>query len=370
MTEQPAHDDPRNDAPGGERLGRPPRFVVLIVLAVVLVALAWSGVWYAGTQKADELVTAWLASEASKGRTYDCGERGFGGYPFRVEVTCSAPRLDIADASPRIRFSAENFRAVAQVWNLTHVIFEIDGPVRVAAGDRPKRPDVAVDADWQLLQGSLRAPDGRVERIDIAITDLTATPDPLTVGPGGGATVTAREFGLHGRSALSGAGSAPAGRDYDVAIDAGDLVVALDGMTPPDAVDIAFVGRLGAMPYPPPRDPEAFLAVWRENGGNIQVDRLSATQGETELRASGQLVPDGAGRPEGTVTISLAGPDITTPGVAGAFGGLAPVVAMALMFTGKPAEIDGRTALSGEVEFKDGKLMLGSMAIAELPRLF
>lgn len=366
MTEQ-LDPTPNRDAPGSERLGRPPRFIVLVVLAVVLVASVWSGIWYFGTQKAEEMVTAWLATEADRGRTYDCKKRGFGGYPFRVEVTCSSPRLDIADASPRIRVSAEHFRAVAQVWNLTHVIFEIDGPVRIETGDRRKRPDVAVDATWQLMQGSVRAPGGQVESVDVAITDLTAAPDPGTVGPGGGATVTAHQFELHGRTAGS---ASSVGRDYEVALDARALVVALQGATPADAVDLAFVGRLDAMPHPPPRDPQVFLTAWRGNRGTIQVDRLSATQGETELRASGLLTPDETGRPEGAITIALAGPDVTTPGVAGAFGGLAPIVAMALMFTGKATDIDGRTALSGEIAFKDGKVMLGSLAIAELPRLF
>jgi hypothetical protein len=311
------------------------------------------------------MIAAWLASEAAKGRTYECRERGFGGYPFRVEVSCGAPRLDIADASPRIRVEAQAFRAVAQVWDLTHVIFEIDGPIHVAAGDRLKRPEVAFDADWQLLQGSLRAPGGEIARADIAITGLTATPDPATIGPGGGATISASRVEAHGRHA-----DVAAARDYDVAVDSHDLVVALDGMTPPEPVDVSFVGRLGALPYPPPRDPAAFVSAWRDNGGSVEVSKLSATQGETEIRAEGTLVPDSAGRPEGTVTVRLAGPDINTPGVAGAFGGLAPIIALALRLTGKPAEIDGRAALSGQVDLRDGQVLLGPMPIAELPRLF
>ncbi|MEJ8569851.1 DUF2125 domain-containing protein [Microbaculum marinum] len=357
----------QSDPPSPERLGRPPRFVVAVLSLVVLAIAGWSAVWYFGTRKADALMTEWLASEAVKGRTYECSRHGIGGYPFRVEVSCKSPVLDIADSAPRIRVEARDFRAVAQVWDISHVIFEIDGPIRLESGDRRNNPEMAVNADWQLLQGSLRAPEGRVARVDLAITGLTVTPDPATLGPAGGAAVSARHVDLHGRNTESRSG---VGRDYDVAFGAQDLVVTLDGRAAPEAVDVAFVGQFDSMPYPPPREPEAFLAAWRENGGSVAVERLSAAQGDSEIRASGRVVPDGAGRPEGTVTVSLAGPDINTPGSAGAFGGLAPIIALALRLTGKPDQIDGRTALSGEIEIREGTVYLGAMPITELPRLF
>ncbi|MCT8972385.1 DUF2125 domain-containing protein [Microbaculum marinisediminis] len=364
MTEPDSAPTP-SDSTGSGKLGRPPRFVVLVALAVVAVAAGWSAVWYFGTQKADAMITAWLADEAARGRTYACGERSVGGYPFRVEVRCTEPSVDIADAKPHVRASASGFRAVAQVWNLTHVIYEIDGPVRIEGGNK-RRPAFAVDTDWDLLQGSLRAPGGQIARGDLAITGFTAMPDPAVGGPGGGATVTASRVGIHGRKA----DTAPDAHDVDIAVDTIDLVVTPDGMGPSDAVDLSFVGRLGALPYPPPRDPEAFLAAWRANGGSVEVGKLSATQGETELRAEGTLTPDGAGRPEGSVTIKLAGPDLTTPGSAGAFGGLAPVMALALRLAGRPDDIEGRTAVSGTIEMRDGKVFLGPMPIAELPKIF
>lgn len=361
-------DTPNPPASGQrERLGRPPRFLVLVAAAVLLVAAAWSAVWYAGTRKADALITAWLAAEAAEGRSYACGERGIGGYPFRVSVTCAAPVLDIADAEPRLRFVAEGFRAVAQVWDLTHVIFEIDGPVRLEADG----PDVAFDADWTLFRGSLRAPGGEIRRLDIVATGLAATPDPATPNPAargpGGVTVTAAEVEFHARRAEGGAAGA---RDIEAAVDARDLVIALERQPAPQPVDVAFVGRLDALPYPPPREPAAFLSAWRANGGAIDVARLSAAQGGTELRAAGRIVPDGAGRPEGRVTVSISGSDVATPGSAGAFGGIGPLIAMALRFVGKPTDIDGRAGLAGEIDFRDGRVVIGGMPIAELPPLF
>lgn len=363
------NEDTTPTAPDGaprsrERLGRPPRFLVLIVALVVLVIAGWSAVWYVGTRKADQLVAAWLGSEAAQGRTYRCGERSVGGYPFRVTATCASPELDIADSGPRLRLAAEGFRAVAQVWNLTHVIFEIDGPVRIGVGGDDAAPEMLLDADWQVLQGSVRAPGGQIRRIDVVARDISAAPEAPAYLSGPAMRLTARELQLHGRRAEATADGA---NDIETAITLDDLVAATDGAAPSEPVDVAFVGRLDALPYPPPREPAAFLAAWRDNGGSIDVTRLSAQQGGAELRAAGRIAPDAAGRPEGRVTVSLAGAGSVGSST---FGGLGPIVGMALQFVGKPTEIDGRPAIAGEIDFRNGRMLIGGVPIAELPRLF
>jgi len=368
MTDQPSPDPAETIVPRKEKLGKPPRFIVLVIGLVILVCAGWSVLWYLGTQKAHAMIGDWLAAEAAKGRTYDCAERGIGGYPFRVEVTCLKPSLDIADARPRIRATADDFRAVAQVWNLTHVIYEIDGPVHVQSGP-DKNPKLAVDADWDLLQGSLRAPGGVIQRGDLAISNLKAAPDPAMLRSARGATVTAAYVEMHGRRGAAAAGGPARSRDVDLALEATDLVVTPDGMGPPDALDVSFVGSLGALPYPPPRDPQAFLAAWRDNGGRIDVAKLSATQADTELRAEGTITPDDAGRPVGSVTIKLAGP-VVEGGGGTAFGGLAQVMAMGLMLAGQPSDIDGRKAVSGTVDFRDGQLFLGPVPLMDVPPVF
>jgi len=353
-------------SPLGGKLGRPPTFIVLMLSAIVVAIAGWSAIWYFGTRKAEEMALAWLDAEAAAGRVYSCAESTVGGYPFRASLRCEAPRLDLSDAEPQVRATGASFRAVAQIWNPTHVIFEIDGPIRIETG-APARPDAAIDANWQLLQGSLRAPEGRIRRLDIAITDLEATADPATLGPGGGGQMTAGSVGIHGR-AVPGAG--PGSRDVDIAVDVSDLVATVAGAEPPAAVDIRFVGRLDALPATAPRDPRAFLSAWRDNDGGLTVERLSVLQGETELRASGTLTPDGEGYPAGSVTVALAGPDVTTPGSAGAFGGLAPLMVLGLRLAGEPGEIEGRTALTGDLDLRDGNAYFGAIPITALPRLF
>lgn len=343
-----------------EGLGRPPIMIVLPLLLVIVIAVAWSAIWYFGVQRAEERLDAWLAQEAARGRTYECPEREVGGYPFRVELRCAGPSADIADAEPRIRLAAEALRAVAMVWRLEHVIVELDGPMRVEAVNGQGEPVTALTHDWSLWQGSFRVPEGRIRRFDVAVSDMSLAPDPATGGPP--VSITAEDFELHARL--------EAEDRAQLAMDATQLVVAIDGAEAPEPVDVAVSGELTALPEPLPRQPADFFAAWRANEGALLLQDARATQGDTVLHAAGRLVPDESGRPEGTITVSLAGPDVTTPGAAGAFGGIAPVLATALRLAGRPSELDGNTAVSGDLELEGGTIRFGPLPLGRIPELF
>ena len=94
------------------------------------------------------------------GRIYGCANTSFGGYPFRIEVTCTEPAVDDRGTGQSIR--ARNIAAVAQVWDPTLVIGEIAGPMTVA----PLGGSPTAIIDWTLAQGSLRGmPGARGDRL-------------------------------------------------------------------------------------------------------------------------------------------------------------------------------------------------------------
>ena len=68
--------------------------------------------------------------EAEAGRIYGCAATNFGGYPFRIEVACAEPSVD--DRATALSIRARNLAAVAQVWDPTLVIGEIEGPMTVS----------------------------------------------------------------------------------------------------------------------------------------------------------------------------------------------------------------------------------------------
>lgn len=337
-------------------LGRPPLAVVLPVIVVVLAAAGWSAVWYEGSRRAETMIAELLAAQAAAGRSLDCAERGLGGYPFRFEVTCRSARLDIADGDRRVRASAARLGAVAMVWRLDHLIVEVEGPLRIESeGD-------SLDAEWDRLQASIRLSGRRLAEVAVVVEGSRMEADLARLGSGGAVAAAAERIELHQRRE-------PGAPDMDVGLSALGLVVTPAGRAAPDPVDIAAVGRLLALPEPLPRRADAFLAAWRANGGALEIVDLRATQDETVLRAEGRLTPDARGRPEGDLTVTLAGPDVATPGAAGAFGGIAPILAAVLRNAGRSAELDGRSGVGGDLRFDGGRVYFGPMPLGELPPL-
>src|SRR5712691_10205643 len=106
---------------------------------------------------------AWRTREAAAGRIYGCATTNFGGYPFRIEVTCTEPSVD--DRATALSIRARNLTAVAQVWDPTLVIGEIAGPMTVA----PLGGSPTGTIDWTLAQASLRGTPGAPERLSIVV---------------------------------------------------------------------------------------------------------------------------------------------------------------------------------------------------------
>jgi hypothetical protein len=351
------------EPPRREGLGRPPLAIVGVIAVVAIAALAWSVLWYEGSRRADAMIGDWLAAEASEGRSYDCADRRVGGFPFRVEVTCSGVSADVADERGHLSLATGGLRAVAMVWNLEHVIVELDEPLRAEGATGGGAASAIVEARWRLWQGSLRAPGGRIARLDSVADGFVLRADPPPGAPFGSVDLTAERIEVHQRHD-------PADASAEIAMSARRLVLAVDGLPESDPTDLRLVGRLVDLPVPLPRSPADFLAAWRDNDGILEIVDLRAVQGETVLSVTGRLSPDAGGHPEGTLTLTIAGPDVGAPGTTAAFGGLAPVVATALGFAGRPAEIDGREALTGSFDLRDGRLFFGPLPIARLPRLF
>src|SRR5215467_8629180 len=85
-------------------------------VVVVVVAVAWSAAWVFAARRADATIAAWIEQEARSGRVYSCGSRTSGGYPFRIEVRCGDPAMELASMSPPRTLRAKELVGVAQVY--------------------------------------------------------------------------------------------------------------------------------------------------------------------------------------------------------------------------------------------------------------
>jgi hypothetical protein len=337
-------------------------YVLLPFALVVLIGVAWSVAWYFAARRADATITAWIEQEARLGRIYSCGSRGSGGYPFRIEVRCADPAVELAAVEPPRVLRAKELMGVAQVYQPNLIIAEITGPLSIGEAGQPPLGR----ADWRLAQASLRGVAGTSQRLSIVLEEVRfERVDGTTTEP----WATANRFEVHLRRDPGSASDQPV---LDLAAQVAGATVpsvaALAGR-PFDAEIVALLrGLTDLRPKPVP----ARLKEWQAAGGRLQVTKFRLEQGEAVAVAAGDIGLSAAGRPDGAFDITMAGFDRLAQDLMGRpQGGTLQFGLMAgLAWLGRPAEIDGRRAVAVPLRVNDGAVYLGRIPLGKLEPLF
>jgi hypothetical protein len=328
-------------------------FAVLVVLAV-----AWSGFWYFAASRTEAIVSTWIEQEASAGRVYACASRTIGGYPFRIELRCSQPVMELTSLQPPRVVKARDLVALAQVYQPGVIIAEITGPV--AIGDSGSPP--ILQADWRLAQASLRAAGRRPERLSVVLESVRLE----QVDSGSPETMSrADRVEMHIRRSPADSGeNAPI--DFAGVLAGGVIAAGPLGGRPINAETSGILRGLAEFKRQPM---SARLREWQMAGGRLELTRLRVQQGDAVAVAAGDVGLSASGRPDGTINITMAGFDqVVRDLVRG--GGMQLGVIAGLTFLGRPAEIDGRRAVSVPFRIKDGSMSLGPIPLGKLDPLF
>src|SRR4029079_8025550 len=88
-----------------------------------------------------------------------------GGYPFRIEVRCGEPGVEVRGQGGQLTVRARELLAVAQIYQPTLVIAEVTGPMTINDSSEA----IALTADWTLLEASVRGLPTAPERISIVV---------------------------------------------------------------------------------------------------------------------------------------------------------------------------------------------------------
>ena len=82
------------------------RWLLLAPVALVLVlAVAWTGLWFYAAARAETEMVAWREREAKAGRLQECASQSIAGYPFRIEVRCNGAGFELK-GSPTLKLEA------------------------------------------------------------------------------------------------------------------------------------------------------------------------------------------------------------------------------------------------------------------------
>ena len=357
------------------------------LILVLVLAAAWSGFWYYAAGQAETRINAWQAQEAQAGRTFACGSRSVGGYPFRIEVRCADVHVELKDAQPPIALELKEILVVSQVWDPKLLIAEFTGPL--AASGPGQQPYLT--AVWTLAQASVRGTPDVPDRASISIDGLK-----LEGMPGASPLFDAKHAEFHARVQF---GSWP----HNPAV---DLVVKLAAAAAPGVhmmaaqpFDADILAVLHGMKDLAPKTLSARLREWQAAGGRLELQNVRLAQGDALATATGTLALTPRGRLDGALRLSAAGIERFLPALGGerkggplgldraapalnaidrAVPGLAARIAPQtqtlqaglLALLGQPVDIEGKRGISMPLKFTDGAAAIGPIPLGQVPPAF
>ncbi len=336
----------------------------------VALALGWSAYWFYAAGKVDAAIDGWRAREAQSGRIHGCNDRSVAGFPFRFEVRCSGANVTLMAQTaeqaqsmvPEVLRFAE-IVVVAQVYTPNLLIAEFTAPATLAEANRPP---LAI-ASWRDARASVAGPPDAPQQVSLIIDDATleATDGTARVPLG-----QAGRFALHGRVAPGAALGQPAI----------ETVLQTEAMTAPGvhpALAVPFNSEVrarlsGLRDFTPKPWPQRFREV-QAAGGRIEITQARLTQGKMVATASGALGIAADGHLDGELELTVAGLEgiaaaLGLDRLLGPVGSLVPGGLMAML--GKPATLDGRSAVAVPLVFADGAVRLGPLTVARTDPLF
>lgn len=359
---------------------------------VVVLAVAWSGLWFYAANRAQITIDGWRAREAQSGRVYACADQSIGGFPFRIEVTCTTPSVEVRDGTMPVALQATSMLMAAQIYDPTLLIGEFTGPVQIGeAGQRP-----TVIGNWRLAATSVRGTPREPERVSIVLDEPRFD---RMVAPVAETLVTAKQIQVHGRIAQ---GSVRADPVLELALSlAGASAPGLNALAAqPFDADIS--GTLTGLKNFSAKPWTDRLREVQAAGGGFEITKARIAQGEVLAVATGTLRLSPAGRLDGQLQVTVAGVEKmlallgvnrgTSEGggrleqkLAPAFGALdriapglgnlarekaGPTIAAGLNLLGEPTMLEGQRAVTLPLRFSDGAVTLGPIPIGNTPELF
>jgi hypothetical protein len=393
---------------------RSPYRMLIPLAVVVLLGCVWSGLWLYASYVAEQTLNGWREREAAVGRIHTCAAQTIGGYPFRIEVRCTEPMVEIRNIQPAMAIKGADVMIVAQVWDPTLLISELTGPLTVSENDRP-----TASGTWALGQASLRGLPSAPERISIVFDKLNLA---RATGTGMESIMQADHAEIHGRIAAGSTASDPV---LDVVLNLVKTTAPVLGSYTRAPIDADIVGTLhGLKDLTPKPWPERLRELQAANG-YIEIAKARVAQGDVIAVTSGTLKLTARGRLDGELRVTVANLDQAIamlgldkllqqrgndnqnqnqammspgrmsqfapalgnldkqiPGLANSLDRIAPGlggiargnagsgIGALVGALGAQTELEGRKAVTLPIRFNDGRASVGPIPLGEVPALY
>lgn len=334
--------------------------LLIAALAVAVVAVAYTGVWYYARGIALDAVTDWVAARRLAGYRIDHGPPRTGGFPFAVRIRIDA--VSAATGDERWHWRGDSLVVEIRPWDFRHLRLEAFGAQRFMHRDGGAVTRMTLDARESVAIATF-AETGRLTDVTLRIQD------PRLSGDGG--AFRAAEFWLEAVIA-----DPPPSVHTEPSLTLS--VAAVDTVLP--AAFGSVLGReietlraelkvLGTIAGGPPREA---LEAWRRDGGTVDVKWLHMTWGPVDIRARGTLALDAEHRPLGALSADIRGYAAAMDALRDASvvsEQTANLAKIGLALLARTPPEGGAAVLTVPVTAQAGKLYAGPVKILTLPRI-
>ncbi|MEM8592526.1 MAG: DUF2125 domain-containing protein [Pseudomonadota bacterium] len=327
----------------------------VILWAVILALLGWSGYWYITASVVEREAQAWFDERRSEGWQADFASLDTKGFPYRFDTVLTDVAL--ADPGTGVVWSAPRFEVTALAYQPNHVIALF-----------PPEQTLRSPFDTLAITNEDMRASVRVSGASMALAESRLDMSGLTARASSGLEVTLERGLLATRTTEDGPGT------YDLFFEATNL-------RPSDTLRLGIdpQGRLPDTFETLKLQAEAsFDAPWdrfaieraRPQPTRLDLKDFDAKWGQLELRAIGEVDIDSEGTPEGGITIKATNwREIISIGQAlGTIpDGLVVTITSALeilaSLSGPPNTIDIK------LNFANGRMSLGPIPLGPAPTI-
>ena len=323
-----------------------------ILIGVVVTAMAgWSGFWFHIAEKVRTELQR-HADENSQTREWTHRELEISGFPFRIRVDLSQPRLALRRPPREFHWQTEHIKAVGHPWQPRHILFDLAGQHLFTATRKASQHSLTFDSSEALASMKTDA-QGMPARLSLDSKAIRLRYD-------GAAAVEAKRLQIHARPAPDAPDSVDVAlRGDGLEVNPGVLSVEFPHTVKLVDLQTTVTGLLKGDASP------QNLAAWRDDGGTLEITKLHLQWGDMDIDASGSLALDDQMRAIGALTARIKGHDQLLD-IAVASGAMDKDHLMAARAVLGLLAAAAGGVLSVPVRLQDGKLFLGPAPIARL----
>jgi hypothetical protein len=266
--------------------------------ALLLVAgAAWTGAWFYAARTAEQAFANWTGRDAHRSGSLDCASRTTGGFPLRLEINCTDPKIIVVAGDSTYAIDAKGLHLSGSVLHPSNSVAEVTGPVSISEPGSP----AALVGDWTKALGTLRTDAEGGDQVAFMIDAFQfsrTTPagmEPLLSGDQlslGVKRDTAQAAGTHDveiTAHLEG-GSLPVIREIPSDPFVADVTALLHDVAPAPAAP--FVAR---------------LREWQAGGGKLEIASAQIQQSGASATGRGVIELTPTGHVEGNLLVAATG---------------------------------------------------------------